>query len=333
MFPFIIAEIGVNHNGSVATAQQLILSAKHCGASAVKFQTFSAKRLATSSTPKVNYQVTNDGTRSHFDMLQSLELTYNEHLQLKEYSDSIGIEFMSTPYSVEDAEFLDSIDVRTFKIASADIVDLPLIEFISKLNKLTLMSTGMANAKEIEIAVKLFKKSNSNLILMHTTSSYPTLLKDANMLRLKAIKKFSKFGIGFSDHTLDSTGAIVAVGLGCSYFEKHFTLNKKNQGPDHATSLEPEEFKKYVDDIKGAFYALGTSDFRRTDAEEQMASTSRKSLHYAAIVEKGETLKELDLKLLRPGNGFYWHQRNDFIGRRLKKRVKPGDILSHLDFD
>jgi sialic acid synthase SpsE len=333
MKPFIIAEIGVNHDGSVEKAIKLVDAAKSAGASAAKFQSFSAVRLATEVTPKVEYQKIRDGQRTHFEMLKQLELSFSDQTKLKKYCDSIGIEFISTPYAIEDAIFLNSINVNCFKIASADIVDLPLLEYVSKTKKLTLISTGMASIDEIKSAVKFFHSSNSNFILMHTTSEYPTKLEFTNICRLKALIQFNSSGIGFSDHTTDSIGAIMAIAIGATYFEKHFTLDKTDSGPDHAASLEPEEFKKYVLDIETGFKALGSEEFIRTAGEESMAKTSRKSLHYSRDLEVGNILGISDLVLLRPGTGMMWSECEKFLDRALKHKVVKGTMLRIQDFE
>lgn len=333
MKPFIIAEIGVNHDGSVEKAIKLVDAAKSAGASAAKFQSFSADRLATEVTPKVEYQKIRDGQRTHFEMLKQLELSFSDQTKLKKYCDSIGIEFISTPYAIEDAIFLNSINVNCFKIASADLVDLPLLEYVSKTKKLTLISTGMASVDEIKSAVKFFHSSNSNFILMHTTSEYPTKLEFTNISRLKALIQFNSSGIGFSDHTTDSIGAIMAIAIGATYFEKHFTLDKSDSGPDHAASLEPEEFKKYVLDIETGFKALGSEEFIRTAGEESMAKTSRKSLHYSRDLEVGDILGINDLVLLRPGTGMMWSECEKFLDRALKHKVVQGTMLKIQDFE
>lgn len=333
MKPFIIAEIGVNHGGSVEKAIKLISAAKSAGASATKFQSFSADRLASEVTPKVEYQKIRDGERTHFEMLKQLELSFSDQIKLKKYCDSIGIEFISTPYSIEDAIFLNSINVNFFKIASADIVDLPLLEYVSKTKKLTLISTGMASIDEIQSAAKFFHLSNSDFVLMHTTSEYPTELEFTNISRLKALIQFNSCGIGFSDHTTDSIGAIMAIAIGATYFEKHFTIDKTDSGPDHAASLEPEEFKKYVLEIEKGFKALGSAEFIRTLGEEDMAKTSRKSLHYSRNLEVGNKLSINDLVLLRPGTGMMWREYENFLGRELKHKVVKGAMLSIQDFE
>jgi len=327
MKPFVIAEIGVNHNGSISKAIELINAAKESGASAVKFQTFSASRLASSLTPKVSYQKKYDLNRTHFEMLKSLELSFDDQEKLSLYCKSNDVEFLSTPYSTEDAIFLQNLGVDKFKIASADIVDLELIKLISSFGKTTLISTGMANMAEVKNAVGLFDKNRSNLILMHTTSEYPTSTINTNILRINTLRKLNPNGVGFSDHTLDSTGAIMSVALGCEYFEKHFTLSRADLGPDHATSVEPNEFKKYVNDINQASLALGNSNFSRTIFEEEMAMTSRKSLHFSRSLSKGHILTRDDFIFIRPGSGLGWENLVKFLGRNLTSNVEKGDLV------
>ena len=330
---FIIAEIGVNHDGSLEKALRLIDAAKIAGANAVKFQSFSASRLATQDTPKVAYQRIRDGKRTHFEMLQQLELSFSDQTRLKNYCESIEIEFISTPYSVEDAEFLNSLGVKYFKVASADIVDIPLLEFISTTNTLTLISTGMASMLEIKDATSIFKKKNASFVLMHTTSEYPTPMEFTNIARLKALKELSVGGLGFSDHTTNSIAAILAVAMECTIFEKHFTLNKLDIGPDHAASIDPKEFKEYVNLIENAYKIFGSEEFKRTSNEEDMARTSRKSLHFSRTLEKGHRLKKEDLILLRPGTGLFWSQTSSIIGKKLKREVMERSLVSLKDFE
>jgi sialic acid synthase SpsE len=266
-------------------------------------------------------------------MLRDLELSFPDQVKIKEYCDYIGIEFMSTPYSIEDASFLNSLDVNYFKIASADIVDLPLLEFVSKTKRPTLISTGMASLKEIKEAVDIFQINKTPFILMHTTSEYPTKIEDTNIARMKSLFDLGLGEIGFSDHTTNSYGAIMATALGCKFFEKHFTLNVDDQGPDHAASLEPNKFKEYVHDIETAFKVLGSSEFKRTQGEEGMARTSRKSLHFASDLRKNHKLTIEDLVLLRPGSGLMWSESKKVLGRILNTEVFKDTLIRLDNFD
>ncbi len=312
---YIIAEIGVNHNGDMELARELVESAKKAGADAVKFQSFLAEDLATISTPKVPYQELNDDSTNHFLMLKSLELTHTQQEELKIFCESIEINFISTPYSVAEAKFLYGIGVRTFKIASADIVDYPLQEYVAHAADLAIVSTGMATKAEIEQVVNLYKSCATPLILLHCTSEYPTQANHAFMFRMNYLKEMGTIAIGFSDHTEDSIASIMAVALGARVIEKHITLDKKFRGPDHSASMEIEDFKKYCTMIRKSETMLGSGDFVRTELEEKMALTSRKSLHLTRPISSGEAIKENDLVLMRPGDGLYWSGRNLVIGK------------------
>jgi N,N'-diacetyllegionaminate synthase len=331
--PFVIAEIGVNHDGSVKKAIALIDGAIEAGANAVKFQSFSAERLASKSTPKVAYQIQRDLARSHFDMLKSLELTFKQQELLFEYCKQNRIEFLSTPYSLVDAAFLNSLGVEKFKVASADIVDIPLQELISDFGKLTLVSTGMASALEIREVVDIYRGKGTPLVLLHTTSEYPASFRNANLQKLEILKKHNTHGIGYSDHTPNSMCSTMAVSYGCTYFEKHLTINKSDPGPDHSASLDLIEFKEYVSEIQKAFSALGDVNAPRSSMEEDMAKTSRKSLHYSIDLKVGDAIEIGHLTLLRPGYGLPWSRRNELIGRVLKRDVKKLELIDPSDLN
>jgi N,N'-diacetyllegionaminate synthase len=329
MKPFVIAEIGVNHNGNLESAIQLIDAAKNSGADAVKFQSFSAERISSIHTPKVPYQEINDFRPSHFQMLKDLELSFKDQEFLFDYCNSNEIEFLSTPYSIVDANFLQNLGVNKFKIASADIVDLPLNEVVASFGKLTLISTGMATETEISQAISFYENRNTPFVLLHTTSEYPTTPNNVNLNKLERLRKFGSVGLGFSDHSQDSISALVSVGFGCRYFEKHLTLDKKADGPDHAASCDPAELKSYVDSINYAFKLLGSHEINKTRGEESMALTSRKSLHFSRAMVPGEILREKDLKLLRPGKGILWSERSLVLGRVLSSQVSDGEFVEN----
>ena len=325
--PFIIAEIGVNHNGDLQNAMALIDAAKNSGADAVKFQSFSAERLSSIHTPKVPYQEANDFRSSHFQMLKDLELTFEEQEILFDYCKANEIEFMSTPYSVTDAIFLNNLGVDKFKIASADIVDLPLNEAVASFGKLTLISTGMANEMEISEAISCYQARSTPFVLLHTTSEYPTSPENVNLNKLDRLRGLGAVELGFSDHSQDSISALVSLGFGCKYFEKHLTLDKTAEGPDHSASCDPAEFRSYVAAINNAFKLLGSRDINQTNGELDMALTSRKSLHFSRRMEAGEKLNEEDLRLLRPGTGIPWSQRSLVLGKVVSSPVSDGEFV------
>jgi N,N'-diacetyllegionaminate synthase len=329
--PFIIAEIGVNHDGRVDKAVALIDVAVAAGADAVKFQSFAAERLASLSTPKVAYQLQRDTNRSHFDMLKSLELSFSNQEYLFNYCNRVGIEFMSTPYSLIDASFLNDLGVQKFKVASADIVDIPLHELISGFGKMTLVSTGMATPHEIDDIAKIYKAKGTSLILLHTTSEYPASYSNANLEKIRYLKSQHPEGIGYSDHTPDSMCSIMAISYGCTYFEKHLTINKSDPGPDHSASLDEAEFAHYVSEIQKASMALGEIGATRSEKEDDMARTSRKSLHFATNLKAGAILQLNDLMLLRPGYGIPWSKHSDIVGKSLLRDVEKFELISSND--
>ena len=330
---FIIAEIGVNHNGRIETAKELIQSAKISGADAVKFQSFVAHELATSVTPKVPYQENNDSNPSHLSMLENLELTHHQQVELLEYSNMTGIEFISTPYSVQEAIFLNSIGVKKFKVASADIVDIPLHEKIASFGKPSLVSVGMASIDEISEVVEIYKRSDTELSLFHCTSEYPTTPNHTFLHRIEKIRKMTDGYVGFSDHTQGNIAAVMSVALGCRIIEKHITLNKGDIGPDHAASMNISEFKKYCQLIREAYISLGTAAFFQTKDETLMAQTSRKSLHLAREFKIGEEITEEDLILMRPGTGIFWRDRAKIVGKKAKNNLPKNYLISSRDFE
>lgn len=332
---YVIAEIGVNHNGDVGLATKMIDAAKECGADAVKFQTFSASTLATADTPKVGYQEsTTSRTESHFDMLKRLELSDQAHRTLFGYCKDIGIEFMSTPYDVRAATFLHELGVNTFKTASADIVDLRLHEYLAGTGKRCLVSTGMATLDEIEDVLAVYREARSrNVVLLHCVSNYPCSLNNLNLNVLLTLRQ--KFGleVGYSDHSPGQTAACLAVALGATVIEKHFTLDKSLDGPDHKASASPEEFSAMVQAVRQALIALGSGDKRCQDEEAQMRMVSRKSVVLSGGMQKGQVLRKEHLDLKRPGTGLYASAIPGLVGRAIKRDLPKDHIVSWSDVE
>jgi len=325
--PFIIAEVGVNHDGELQKAYKLVDAAKSVGANAVKFQSFSADRLSGKIAPKVQYQLDRDGTRSHFEMLKALELSFDDQARVFDYCNRAGIEFFSTPYSIEDAEFLNELGVRRFKTASADLVDIPLHQAILRFKKQTIVSTGMASQSEIGFVANLYHAAKVEFVLMQATSEYPAKLENSNLAKIRFLKRLNPSYVGYSDHTDSSTCAQMSVALGCTYFEKHLTITKSDPGPDHAASLNPPEFKKYVEDIESAFAIMGLENPELSSEEVNMYQTSRKSFHFRRSLRAGHVLEEKDLILMRPGLGLNYLELSNIIGRTLMVSVEAGEIL------
>ena len=332
---FLIAEIGVNHNGDVELAKKMIFAAKESGADAVKFQTFKAEILASQLTPKVKYQIDNTGSgESHFQMLQKLELSYQDHFSLKAYCETLNIEFISTPYDINSAIFLnDDLDVRCFKTASADIVDIPLQEYIASTGKNAIVSVGMASLGEIETICEIYHKNkNKNLSLLHCVSNYPCSDKSLNLKVIKTLQNAFGVPVGYSDHCLGETGAIISIAFGAKIIEKHFTLDKNLPGPDHPASSTPEEFRNYSDAIRRSEAMLGSSIKRCQPEEVEMSKVSRKSLHLSRDKNEGEVLKEDDFLLMRPGTGINYDKKEFLVGRILKRNLKKGHLIEFSDF-
>jgi len=327
----IIAEIGVNHDGSVDKAKKLVESAISCGADVVKFQSFKASELAGINTPKAPYQKVNDQHTSHYHMLENLELSHHEQSELFTYCNKLGIEFLSTPYSIPEAKFLNSLGVKRFKIASADIVDLPLHEEIASYRKPTIISTGMASLFEVNQVIEIYKGFGTELTLMHCTSEYPTPAQHSFMRRIETIKKLSAGNFGFSDHTIGMTAAVMAVAMGSKVIEKHFTLDKGAVGPDNAASMDEGEFRLYSSTIREAEISMGDGTFFQTEAEKLFAMTSRKSIHLFEKVAKGDEIILSNLILMRPGNGISWSDKQKVVGSKAKIDLPALHLLCQED--
>lgn len=330
----IIAEIGVNHNNSRELGSKLILGAKKSGANFVKFQTFKADRLALKNTPKVNYQLNyKKNSETHYQMLKNLELSDSDHLFFLKFSKKIKINFISTPYSIEDARFLSSLKINIYKTSSADLVDHNLHEYLAKNNKKVIISTGMATIKEITEVVKIYKKyKNKNISLLHCVSNYPCSNKSLNMRNIIMLKEKYNFPVGFSDHSTGNVASVLALSMGATIFEKHLTLKKSLIGPDHKSSSTIFEFKNFVDTLYLAKDMLGNYRRKIQQEEKQMRLISRKSLVYKDNVESGKIMTKNLLTAKRPGNGILANKFKFFINKKLKKKVFMNNKVKYSDF-
>tara|TARA_Y100000389_G_scaffold187357_1_gene208687 strand:+ start:555 stop:1580 length:1026 start_codon:yes stop_codon:yes gene_type:complete len=324
---FIIAEIGVNHNGSIIIAKKLVDKAKEAGADAVKFQSYTTENLASPITPKVRYQLNNTNkNESHFKMLKNLELNFKDMHQLSKYCKKKSIEFISTPYDVENAKFLKKIGMKIFKTASADLNDHFLHKYLSSIKKTIIISTGMSGLEEIKSCLKNYKNIK-DIILLHCVSCYPTSLKILNLNNIQTLKNVFNLRIGFSDHSSGSKAAIIAVAKGAKVIEKHFTLNKNMRGPDHKASLNFKEFKKYVTEIRKTEEILGSYKKKCLKEEKHMKYVSTKSLAVAKNLKIGEKITLKNLKLLRPNKGISSLHIKKILGKKLNKNKKLNDHL------
>ena len=321
--PYFIAEIGVNHNGSMSLAKKMIISAIKSGADAVKFQTFKAETLVTPNTPKVKYQKSTTNIKeSHFEMIKSLELSEENHIILKNFCKKKKIDFLSTPYDLNSAKYLSSIGCKVFKTASADIVDLELHEYLAKKNKTVIISTGMSSFKEIDQCINLYKKYlNKKFILLHCVSNYPCSIKSLNLKIIPEIKKRYNCHVGYSDHSIGSDAATLSYTLGARVFEKHFTISKKLKGPDQKASALPEEFKDMILKINNAEMILGKPIKKCQPEEAEMSRVSRKSLTLNRYLFKGQKIKRSYLTVKRPGTGLYYKDIKLVVGKRVKSNL------------
>ncbi len=314
---FIIAEAGVNHNGDIHIARQLVEAASDAGADAIKFQTFTADNLITVDTPKAQYQLQNTGTKeTQYDMIRSLELSYDTHKELQDYSKSLDIMFLSSAFDEQSSDFLNSIDIPAFKIPSGEITNLPLLSHIAKYGKPLIVSTGMATIEEVETAVKCIQEAGCDqFVLLHCVSNYPAPAADINLRAMHTMAEAFNTPVGYSDHTLGTSVPIAAVSLGASIIEKHFTLDRNLAGPDHKASLEPLELKDMIEGIRTVESALGDGIKRPTEGELPISELVRKSVVSRLKIEKGTTITQNMLAILRPGYGIPPDMISELIGR------------------
>ena len=332
---FLIAEIGVNHNGDMVLAKEMIEAACESGADAVKFQTFKAETLVSQGTPKVKYQEsTTSSEESHFEMIKSLELSYDNHFLLQDYCVKKDIKFLSTPYDVECARFLnEELNVQVFKTASADLVDLSLHDYIASTGKPSIVSVGMASLGEIEENLNIYNSyKHRDIILLHCVSNYPCAHENLNLRVLETLKQAFDLPVGYSDHSIGSEAAVLSIGLGAKIIEKHFTLDKNISGPDHLASSTPDEFKSLADSVRRAEKILGSSVKVCQQEERQMAEVSRKSIFLKNDMQKDDIIHKDDLITMRPGTGISPLNIKKIKGMRINQNLSQGTKLnwSHL---
>lgn len=325
---YIIAEIGVNHNGKLKKAIQLINTAKKIGADAVKFQSYDSKNLASKNTAKTKYQILNTSkSENHYKMLKKLELSKKEQIKLMHHSKRIKIDFFSTPYDVNNAMFLKRIGVKIFKVSSADLADFALNKYLSKQKETVIISTGMSTVKDISRTLKLYKKKK-NVILMHCVSNYPCSDKSLNLRAINLLKKKFKRVVGFSDHSKGYLAACLSVSLGAKVIEKHLTHNKRDLGPDHKSSLDPKEFRNYIKKIRQSELMLGKNIKEIQEEELNMLHISRKSIFFNKNLKKNQIIKKDDLIFLRPGNGLHPFMINTIVGKKTLVNVKKNSKVN-----
>lgn len=329
---FIIAEAGVNHNGKIKWAKKLIDKAADAGADAVKFQTYKTKGLTTNyvNIPKYARKNINKEIKQ-VKMMKKLELSYNEFKILKEYCIGKNIIFLSTPHSFDAIDFLDEI-VPAFKFGSGDLTNLPALKYAAKKGKPLIIGTGMATLNEVKEAEEAIKKTGNNqIIILHCTTNYPCPVAEVNMNAMITLQKELSCLVGYSDHTLGITVPIMAASLGAAVIEKHFTLNKNLKGPDHKASLEPNELKKMVEEIRNVENAFGKYEKKPTNSEKKIMKYVRKSIVAKKEIQKGEIIKINKIEIKRPGTGLSPKILNKIVGKKAKKHIKKNELISLKD--
>jgi N,N'-diacetyllegionaminate synthase len=328
---FIIAEAGVNHNGSVEIAKQLIEVASIAGADAVKFQTFKAENLVSKNAQKAEYQKqTTDKTESQLEMIKKLELDFDTHKILINYCKEKKIMFLSTPFDNDSIKLLANLGLEIYKIPSGEITNLPYLKNIGKLGKMVILSTGMSNIGEIEKALDILIQEGTdrdNITVLHANTEYPTPMRDVNLKAMITIGNTFNVSYGYSDHTLGIEVDIAAVAMGATVIEKHFTLDKEMEGPDHKASLDPEELIKMIECIRNIEVALGTGIKKPSLSETPNIEIARKSIVANCCINKGEILTIDNLATKRPANGISPMKWDEIIGTIAIKNYIEDELI------
>lgn len=330
----IIAEAGVNHNGSIEMAKQLILMAKEAGADYIKFQTFNASKLVTKSAKRAEYQQNNigGGKSSQYQMLKKLELSPEEHQILIDYCAELGIKFFSTAFDFDSIDYLHSLKLGLWKVPSGEVTDYPFLKRIAAYNEKTILSTGMCDMQDVKNAVEALYKNGldkENLVLLHCNTEYPTPFEDVNLKAMDALRREFGVEVGYSDHTCGIEVPIAAVALGATVIEKHFTLNRRLPGPDHKASLEPEELKAMVSAIRNIEKAIGGNGIKHvSESERKNIAIARKSIVAACNIKAGTPFTEENLTVKRPGDGISPMRWEEVLGQKAKKDFNEDELIA-----
>ena len=328
---FIITEAGVNHNGSLEIAKKLVDVAVDVGADAVKFQMFKAENMVTKFAHKAGYQKEiTSANESQFEMIKKLEMDINAHKELLNYCEEQEIIFLSTPFDIESIGFLNKLGLGIFKIPSGEITNLPYLKKVGSLKKKIILSTGMADLGEIENALNVLVAAGTkreDITVLHCITEYPTPVEDVNLHAMLTIREAFKVNVGFSDHTLGIEIPIAAVALGASVIEKHFTLDKNMEGPDHKSSLEPDELEMMVRAIRNVEKAFGSGIKRPTSGEDDMRNIVRKSLIAKRNIRKDEIFTAENITIKRPGTGINPMEWDKIIGKKAIRDFKEDELI------
>ncbi len=332
---FIIAEAGVNHNGDFVKAKQLVDIAVMSGANAVKFQTFCTDQLVTGESSKAQYQIETTGiNENQYEMLSKLELSFEQQRELKAYCDNKGIIFLSTPFDEKSFEFLQTLDLPAYKISSTDTNNYLFIKKIAKTQKPIVLSTGMSTFSEIEEAVHTIRREgNQQIGLLHCTSSYPTPPNECNLKVIQTFATCFDVIVGYSDHTANIGAGPFTVPLGAKIIEKHFTIDKKLEGPDHKASLDPNELKEYICQIRLVEQMMGSTEKQLTHREHDTRAKLQKKLFVNETIASGEVIRESVLTGRRSDKGIPVKYASMFIGKTTRRGLQDGDAVSFQDVD
>lgn len=328
----IIAEAGVNHNGSLDLAKQLVDKAVDADADYIKFQTFKAEKLVTKTARQADYQQKNigGGDNNQYQMLKKLELSHEEHQILIDYCNKLGIKFFSTAFDFDSIDYLHSLNLGLWKIPSGEVTNYPFLKHIAKYNEKTILSTGMCDMKDIRAAVNALYKnglSKENLIMLHCNTEYPTPFEDVNLKAMDALRNEFGVAVGYSDHTRGIEVPIAAVALGATVIEKHFTLDRNMPGPDHKASLEPDELKAMVSAIRNIEKALGSPLKKVSDSERKNIAIARKSIVAATNIKKGEIFTEENITVKRPGTGISPMRWEEILGTTAVRDFQEDELI------
>ena len=326
---YIIAEAGVNHNGDVNIALELIKEAKKAGADCVKFQTFKAERVVTATAPKAKYQLeVTDRNESQLDMLRALELQEEDYRKIIAYARELGITVISTPYSKEDADFLENLDVPAFKIASGQLIELSFLQYVARKGRPVILSTGMGSMAEVCEAVEAIRETgNEQLILLQCTTNYPSDPADTNLRAMQSMGVATEVMMGYSDHVAGNVPCFASVALGATVVEKHFTLDTSMPGPDHSSSLDPRGFEELVQGIRTVSAAMGSGIKKPTFVETQNMTGMRRSIVAADDLAAGTVLTEDMLTFKRPATGTSPARLAEFLGKTLQSDLRKDQFL------
>lgn len=338
---FIVAEIGCNHNGDPALAKKMVDVAKECGVDAVKFQTFKADKLISKYAPKAEYQKVTTGTAdSQLEMTRKLELPYDEFVKLEAYARSLGLEVFSTPFDFESIDFLANQQQKVWKIPSGELTNLPYLEKIARLpiaGKTIVISTGMATIEETKASLKVLEDNGvakKDITILHCNTEYPTPYEDVNLNAFHQLKQeFGEYSLGFSDHSAGYFAGLAAVPYGITFIEKHFTLDKNFEGPDHKASVTPDELKLLCEGIRAVEKSLGSSEKLVTNSEAKNKIVARKSIIAARPIKKGEIFTVENITTKRPGNGIspmFWYE---VLGKAAEQDFEEDQLIQDSRFE